>query len=83
MSEEIKPCALCERRPGVFRRGLCRSCYRKLSECELPLPPERQHGPPPTPPGELLESRLALWLARWSPDARCALARALVKVGAL
>ena len=81
MSEgAIDDCVFCERRPGVFRRGLCRSCYRKCTECGLPLPPERPPGPAPMPVDELRDSRLTLWLATWSTEARVALARALAKV---
>lgn len=29
----------------AFRRGLCRSCYRKLSEAGIELPPRTRPGP--------------------------------------
>ena len=75
------PCSLCGRHLGVFRRGLCRSCYRKLSDCGLPLPCESRPGPEPFPSDELLEARLTRWLAQWPAVARERLALALAKVG--
>jgi hypothetical protein len=45
---EKSPCALCERPDTrLFRRGLCRSCHRKLSECMLPMPPNGRWSPDP------------------------------------
>lgn len=38
------PCSMCSR-SDTFRRGLCRTCYRKLSECGLPLPPRGTRWP--------------------------------------
>lgn len=39
-------CAHCER-PGVrvYRRDLCRSCHRKLFDCDLPMPPDSRKRP--------------------------------------
>lgn len=38
------PCSMCSR-SDTFRRGLCRTCYRKLAECGLPLPPRGTRWP--------------------------------------
>ena len=32
-------CVLC-RQARRFRRGLCRACHHKLSDCDLPMPPD-------------------------------------------
>ena len=37
------PCVLCRTTPA-FRRGVCRTCHRKLSECGLPLPGDGTQG---------------------------------------
>ena len=39
-------CAHCER-PGVrvYRRKICRSCHRKLFDCDLPMPPDGRQRP--------------------------------------
>ena len=42
-------CAHCGRSAKWLRRGLCRSCHRKLSENGNPLPPDRRSKPSPDP----------------------------------
>jgi hypothetical protein len=43
--ERPPPCVLCERTNGrIRRRGLCRSCYRKLRDAGCTLPPRRPTG---------------------------------------
>ena len=66
-------CAHCLRscvRP--HRRGLCRSCHRKLSDCGLALPPDRR-SVPPLPP----EVWLVTWVLALPEPLRVALAAAL------
>lgn len=41
--------ATCGHRAAFTRRGLCRSCHRKLSENGDPLPPDRRSKPPVNP----------------------------------
>lgn len=69
-------CNLCEKtRP--FRRGLCRTCWRKLVEHKLPLPPSRQGmRPPPADP-------LRAWVSRWPTERRQAMALALAAAEAV
>ena len=67
----MKPCGLCGA-AKVFRRDLCRSCYRKLDEQGLPMPPPSQPGPEG---GSLYE-----WLSRWSPEDLRRLLRDLMRV---
>lgn len=64
-------CWLCGR-TKVFRRTLCRSCYRKLRHCGCPMPPRGRWG------GRTLEGRFATWLRLWPAPVRVALMRALV-----
>jgi len=63
-------CVLCTR-TRAFRRGLCRSCHRKLSACGVPLPVHR--GGPWT---------LARWVRRWPAETRAAFLAAAESTGA-
>ena len=67
---EPKPCGLCGG-SKVFRRDLCRCCYRKLAQCGIDLPPAAKPGPSTS-----LERVIALWIAR-SPQVRDVLTAAL------
>jgi hypothetical protein len=67
-------CSLCGR-GRRFRRTLCRCCYRKLVQCNIPLPPAAPPGPSLS-----LEQVLVLWLLR-SPAVRETMAAALAKAG--
>jgi len=69
-----EPCTLC-RNTRQFRRGLCRSCYRKLREAGCALPPCRHFGPEPW----TLDQHLVAWLKRWPAEAVESLERALAK----
>ena len=55
-------CMLCLQSPG-FRRGLCRACYRKLREADIPLPPAAKGG----------QRTFVQWLRRWPEDVRARL----------
>jgi predicted amidophosphoribosyltransferase len=57
----VTTCSLCERDLASFRRRLCRSCYRKLSQCGLPLPPRAPSGPVVDVRG---------WVAQWPENRR-------------
>lgn len=91
MSEpEHEVCTLCKR-TRIFRRRLCRSCYRKLRACGCPLPPRRGWGnrrrKPLHPPREAtaaaliaFEAGLVKMLRRWPVEARARLGAALGRV---
>lgn len=64
-------CGHCDLAPR-FRRGLCRSCYRKLSEAGCPLPPARPtRVPDPTP-------ALERWVRTLSDETRRQIAALLM-----
>jgi len=69
-------CLLCGR-ARWFRRRLCRSCYRKLSECGLTMPSARRPGPSARTPAE----RLAAWVESLPAEARRRLQVALQGAG--
>jgi predicted amidophosphoribosyltransferase len=67
-------CTLCAKtRP--FRRGLCRTCWRKLVEHKLPLPLDRRLARAPA-------DQLRAWVSRWPTERRQAMALALAEVAA-
>ena len=66
-------CALCHRDSvRIYRRGLCRSCHRKLADHGLPLPPDRRSAPPLATGAWLIG-----WLLALPEPLRVALAAAL------
>lgn len=69
MSEPI--CVFCTLLPP-WRRGLCRTCHRKVLACGLPKPPRRRAGRP--------TQTLREWIARMPLAARRALKAALEEV---
>jgi len=56
----------------AFRRGLCRSCYRKLREAGCPLPPASLPGPEGTP-------ALERWVRSLPDDVRREIAALLME----
>jgi hypothetical protein len=64
------PCVLCERTNGrIRRRGLCRSCYRKLRDAGCTLPPRR----PTRVPGPAGVPGLVAYVRLWPAEVRARL----------
>lgn len=78
--EEHANCALCSLCgiTRVFRRSLCRSCYRKCSAARIPLPRRARRGPAPWSRSEHIQS----WLRKWPPAALAELRRFFVELDA-
>lgn len=74
------PCVLCG--PAATtrrrRRGLCITCYRKLLEVGIALPPAAPSGPPEGTGAWSVEDRVRAWFRAMSPEHRRML-RALIE----
>ncbi len=68
MAAESPCCTLCTT-SRLYRRGLCRSCHRKLSEAGIELPPANGGHP-----------AFVQWLRRWPAEQQQKLKDALLLI---
>lgn len=70
-----RPCAQCLK-SGAFRRDLCRTCYRKLKDAGLALPPPGRRGKSARDHA----ARMVAWVRALPPEQRAMLRTALGEV---